>query len=182
LLNDQGQAYLSDFGLAKSIDVASNMTGTGQLFGTFAYMAPELADGAAADVRTDVYALGVVLCELLTGHRPFQADQPVSYAYLHRRVMPPAPSQLNPGSPQSLDSVILSALEKSPVRRPQSAGELAQSFSKAVAALPPDPQSMRAVSVLRPTLPVNLVAGVGATSKLAPSSTNPRPPMPAPEP
>lgn len=132
MLDNQGRLYLADFGLVKSIGRRGNEPFA---FGTPPYMAPELADGAPADVRTDVYALGVVLYEMLSGHRPFEAERVTDYFYLHRRAMPPAPSQLNK-VPPALDDVVLSALSKSPAERPQSAGEFARLFQAAVARLP----------------------------------------------
>jgi serine/threonine-protein kinase len=172
LLDDRGQTYLSDFGLAKSLEASSVLTGTGQLFGTFAYMAPEIMDGAPADVRTDVYAMGILLCELLTGHRPFTSDNPVAYAYLHRRAMPPAPSQLNPGVPPALNQAVLTALEKSPRNRPQSAGEFARLFSTTVNTNP-SIADVRATILARPQL-IN-VPIKGATGPLEPASLNAAP-------
>ncbi|HVO43858.1 MAG TPA: serine/threonine-protein kinase [Aggregatilineales bacterium] len=172
LLDDQGQTYLSDFGLAKSLQASSVLTGTGQLFGTFAYMAPEIMDGAPADVRTDVYAMGILLCELLAGHRPFNTDNPVAYAYLHRRAMPPSLSQLNPTVPAVLNPIVLSALEKSPRNRPQSAGELARLFATAV-------NTNRQIADIRapiqPRPELMLIPVKGVTSPLEPASLNPAP-------
>jgi serine/threonine protein kinase len=128
MLDGRGQVYLADFGLTKSI---GRYTEAQLAFGTPPYMAPELADGAPADVRTDVYALGVLLCEMLSGHRPFVAERTIDYFYLHRRAIPPAPSQLN-NVPPELDEAVLCALRKAPAERPQSAGEFARLFQAAV--------------------------------------------------
>lgn len=155
MLDAKGQLYLADFGLAKSI---GRRSADQFAFGTPPYMAPELADGAAADVRTDVYALGVLLCELLSGHRPFKAERITDYFYLHRRALPPAPSQLNT-VPAALDSVILSALSKAPAERPQSAGELAQCFYAAVAQLPDADQHWNAPHTERPPIVLKPVKG-----------------------
>jgi len=155
LLDAKGQIYLSDFGLARAIGANT----VGQLSGTPPYIAPEYIEGAGADNRTEVYALGVILCELLTGHRPFEAETPTGYITLHRKAIPPAASELNPYVPAALDSVILEALSKTPTARPQSAGELAQRFSRVVASLPNDVQEKRAPVVKRPALTARPVSG-----------------------
>jgi serine/threonine-protein kinase len=155
MLDAKNQLYLADFGLAKSIGRRSPEQFA---FGTPPYMAPELADGAPADIRTDVYALGVLLCELLSGHRPFEAERTTDYFYLHRRALPPAPSQLN-AVPAALDKAILSALSKAPAERPQSAGELAQHFRDAVAQLPDKDQRWNAPHTERPPIVLKPVKG-----------------------
>jgi serine/threonine-protein kinase len=147
LLDGRGQTYLSDFGLAQAI---AGGGGEAQVSGTSPYLAPELTAGARADVRTDVYALGVILYEMLSGHRPFETDSPLTFAYYHRRAMPPAPSQLNAGVPEVQDEVSMGALAKLPADRPQSAGEMAQRFSVAVAQLPEALQTRRAKITPRP--------------------------------
>lgn len=158
LLDEDGQFYLSDFGLARSIG------GSGiqmmRLSGTSPYMAPEL-ENSPADVRSDVYALGIVLCEILSGHRPFEADNDATYAHLHRRAVPPAPSQLNRALPATLDEITLDALHKLPTERPQSAGEFARRFAAVVAVLPPEAQHRAAPIIARPQImlvPVRTVA------------------------
>lgn len=148
LLDSKGQIYLSDFGLARSIGASTK----GQISGTPPYMAPEYIEGVGADTRSEVYALGTILCELLTGHRPFEAETPQGYITLHRKARPPAPSALNPYVAADLDGVVLEALSKSPMTRPQSAGELAQRFSRVVSTLPPAVQDKRASLVKRPEI------------------------------
>ncbi len=155
MLDAKEQLYLADFGLAKSIGRRSPEQFA---FGTPPYMSPELADGAPADIRSDVYALGVLLCELLSGHRPFEAERTTDYFYLHRRALPPAPSQLN-AVPAALDNVILSALSKAPAERPQSAGELAKHFRAAVAQLPDTDQRWNAPHTERPPIVLKPVKG-----------------------
>lgn len=155
MLDKRSQLYLADFGLAKSI---GRYTYQQLTFGTPPYMAPELADGAPADVRTDVYALGVLLCEMLSGHRPFEAERVIDYFYLHRRAMPPTPSQLN-NVPPALDEIILCALSKAPAERPQSAGEFARLFQAAVARLSEAEQRWNPPQVERPKIVLRPVKG-----------------------
>lgn len=172
LLDAQGQTYLSDFGLASAIGSA------GQAFGTAAYMAPELAAGASADVRTDVYALGVTLYELLTGHRPFEADGFMTYEHLHRRAVPPTMSQLNSAVPPELDALAMKALDKSPAGRYQSAGEMARQFNGAVEALPESRKNRRASLGQRPHIVLAPVrTATGRLSLASDAPTNPARPV-----
>jgi serine/threonine-protein kinase len=162
MLDGQGQVVLADFGLAKVIggEVPSTLTGS------LPYLAPELISGGLPDARSDVYALGASLCEILTGHTPFDADDTISYLQLHRRALPPAPSQLNPALPPDLDGPILAALQKSPRDRPQSAGEFAQMFRMAVKNLTDVQQATGAAYVERPVIvykPLSTTTGVLST-------------------
>ncbi len=168
MLDSKQRLYLADFGLAKSIGRRGNQPFA---FGTPPYMAPELADGAPADVRTDVYALGVLLCEMLSGHRPFEAERITDYFYLHRRAVPPAPSLLN-RVPPALDEVVLSALSKSPSERPQSAGEFARLFQAAVARLSEAEQRWSPPQCPRPPIVLKPVkGGSGVLQELNEQST-----------
>jgi serine/threonine protein kinase len=158
MLDGRGQVYLADFGLTKSI---GRYTEAQLAFGTPPYMAPELAD-----VRTDVYALGVLLCEMLSGHRPFVAERTIDYFYLHRRAIPPAPSQLN-NVPPALDEAVLCALRKAPAERPHSAGEFARLFQAAVERLSEADQRWNPPHSERPSIVLKPVkSGSGILSEL----------------
>lgn len=119
-----GVAKLTDFGLARS--VASRVSIEGAIIGTVFYLPPEQALGEPVDGRTDLYALGVILYELLTGRLPFQADDPLSVIsqHLHAPVVPP--SAYNPKLPYMLDDLIVQMLSKRKSERPESAGEVRQ--------------------------------------------------------
>ena len=136
LLTDDGRVVLADFGLAWLLEGALHLTLTGGVIGTPEYMSPEQASGVAVDHRTDVYALGVVLFEMLTGDRPFTADTPISILLKH--VQQPAPSvrTLRPDLPEAVDRVVQQALAKDPEHRFQSADALARAFRQAVQAGP----------------------------------------------
>jgi serine/threonine-protein kinase len=114
IFSEADQPMLSDFGIAKVIGQGQTLTGTGVGIGTPEYMAPEQCKGGAVDQRTDIYALGIILFELLTGRTPFEADTPMAVAY--KQVHEPLPDikQLTPNIPESMEKVIYKALAKDP--------------------------------------------------------------------
>jgi beta-lactam-binding protein with PASTA domain/predicted Ser/Thr protein kinase len=119
-----GAVKVMDFGIARALGEGQNVTQTAAVIGTAQYLSPEQAKGEAVDARSDVYAAGCVLYELLTGEPPFTGDTPVAVAYQHVREDPKPPSDVNPQIPPALDAVILKALSKNPANRYQSAAEL----------------------------------------------------------
>jgi serine/threonine-protein kinase len=115
---------LADFGIAKLLNDDMRLTQAGMIVGTAAYMAPEQAEGRPIDSRTDLYAVGVVLYELLTGRVPFDATTPVAVLMKHAYEPPPPPRSLNPDLPPAVEAVLLRALAKDPDARYQSAAEM----------------------------------------------------------
>ena len=125
LITPSGQVKVTDFGIAANpTDAAQGLTQTGSVMGTATYFSPEQAQGFPVDGRTDVYALGVVLYEMVCGFPPFQADSPVAVAMKHVREQPMPPSQFVPDLPPDLDTVIMTALAKDVTARYQSADAL----------------------------------------------------------
>ena len=131
LLRLDGHAYLVDFGLAKAKMEAESLTHAGAMVGTPEYMAPEQSNGQH-DYRSDIYSLGIVLYQMLTGRVPFTAESPVAISLKHIQSQPPPPRQLNPEIPQSIEDVILKALEKDPNERYQEARILSAAYKKAL--------------------------------------------------
>lgn len=122
LLADDGRIKIGDFGLARA---ASANTTTGQaLLGTIAYLSPELVTRGIADARSDIYALGIMMYEMLTGEQPFQGEQPMQIAYQHANDAVPAPSSKAPEVPEQLDDLVLWATAKDPDYRPPDAGAM----------------------------------------------------------
>ncbi len=127
-LSDSGIVKLGDFGLAREI---TSHTQTGSLVGTAAYLSPELVLRGQADARSDIYSLGVMAFEMLTGKQPYDGDQAVQIAYQHANSNIPAPSSLNPEVPELLDEIVLWATARNPSDRPSSAKELLPVITRA---------------------------------------------------
>ncbi|SDR06398.1 serine/threonine protein kinase [Curtobacterium sp. UNCCL20] len=122
LLADDGRIKLGDFGLARA---STQNTATGAaLLGTIAYLSPELVTRGAADSRSDIYALGIMLYEMLTGEQPYKGEQPMQIAYQHANDTVPAPSAAVPGVPPELDDLVAWSTARNPDDRPRDAREM----------------------------------------------------------
>jgi eukaryotic-like serine/threonine-protein kinase len=134
ILDEEGRARVTDFGIARA--GASDMTLTGSIMGTAQYLSPEQAQGYAVTASSDLYSVGVILYELLTGTVPFDGDSPVAIAFKQVSAEPGPPSELRPGLPASLDAVVLRALAKDPSARYADADELIAALERERATLP----------------------------------------------
>ena len=123
MVDENGNARIMDFGIARSLE-AKGITGPGVMIGTPEYMSPEQVEGKEVDPRSDIYSLGVILYEMVTGRVPFEGDSPLSIAVKHKTESPPDPKVLNIQIPDDLSRLILKCLEKDKEIRYQSAGEV----------------------------------------------------------
>jgi serine/threonine-protein kinase len=131
ILTPDGDVKVADFGLARAL-AESRATQAGIVLGTAAYLAPEQVQGGEVDQRADLYALGVVLYEMLTGHTPFTADNPAAVAYRRVHEDVPQPSALVSGLPRALDTVVATATQRDPAQRYISAAEMGAALRAAV--------------------------------------------------
>ena len=134
MITSYGQTKVTDFGIARAIgDGDQTMTQTGMVIGTASYLSPEQAQGNPVDARSDVYALGCVLYEMLTGGPPFKGDTPLSIAYKHVREDAEKPSAFNPDVPPALDAIVMKALAKNADNRYQTAREMREDLQRFMA-------------------------------------------------
>jgi len=131
MITPLGQLVLTDFGLAQMMEVTTDLE-SGEVRGTPAYIAPEQAQGQRGDKQSDIYSLGVMLYELVTGKLPFHSDRPLSVMLMHIKEPPPPPTEFRPDLPPAVEQVILKALAKEPAKRYTRAGEMMQALWEAM--------------------------------------------------
>ena len=124
-LEDSGHLKICDFGIARAAEATAGLTATGQVIGTVHYMSPEQCEGKRVDERSDLYSLGCVLHELLTGQPPY-SGQPMAIMFQHQSKPPSSPRALRPEIPVELDKLVLDLLAKDPAARPLSASRVAE--------------------------------------------------------
>ncbi|RLK49669.1 Stk1 family PASTA domain-containing Ser/Thr kinase [Microbacterium telephonicum] len=145
LLAEDGRIKIGDFGLARA--TTANTASGQMLMGTIAYLAPELVTRGTADARSDIYALGIMLYEMLAGEQPYKGEQPMQIAYQHATDSVPRPSAKNPGVPEQLDELVLWATERSPDERPVDARAMLDRLREIERELGVHPQVVRATPV-----------------------------------
>ena len=180
LVNPEGRLKVTDFGIARS--GASQMTEVGSIIGTAQYLSPEQARGAPVDQTSDLYSVGVVLYEMLTGQVPFTGDTPLEIAMKHLSEVPKPPSELRPEVPHDLDLIVLRALAKDPAERYQSAEEMDADLARVAEGLPVDPDTETAATAVlsgsgliaaAPTSVITRPTQVAPTRPAPPGSTPP---------
>jgi eukaryotic-like serine/threonine-protein kinase len=161
IVDDEGRAKVTDFGIARA--GASDMTETGSIMGTAQYLSPEQAQGHAVSAQSDLYAIGIVLYELLAGRVPFDGDSPVTIALKQVSELPVPPSAYNPAVPPELDAIVLRALEKEPERRFADADEFIATLEQAKTGLVAVPagQATAAFGAVPGPTAATAVAGAG---------------------
>ncbi|MCP2262145.1 serine/threonine protein kinase [Streptoalloteichus tenebrarius] len=159
MITRSGAVKVMDFGIARAVaDGQAAVTQTAAVIGTAQYLSPEQARGETVDARSDVYATGCVLFELLTGEPPFTGDSPVAVAYQHVREDPRTPSEVNSQIPTVLDAVVLKAMSKNPANRYQSAAEMRADLVRVLSGQRPS-----APAVMSEEERTTLLGGGGAT-------------------
>jgi serine/threonine protein kinase/tetratricopeptide (TPR) repeat protein len=148
MIDNDGNVRIMDFGIARSLK-GKGITDARVMIGTPEYMSPEQVDGAEADGRADIYALGVVLYEMLTGRVPFEGDTALSVALKHKTAIPHDPRELNPQIPESLSALILRCLEKDKAKRYQNVEDLISDLKKTESGLTPTSGILRPVSLAK---------------------------------
>ena len=136
MLNPRGEVKVTDFGIARMTTTADTVAQTAAILGTASYLSPEQAQGQPVDGRSDIYSLGCVLYEMITGRPPFLGDSPVTVASKQVLEQPVAPSTLNGDVKQDLDAVVLRALAKNPANRYRSAEEMRADLERVARGLP----------------------------------------------
>jgi serine/threonine-protein kinase len=131
MVTRDGKVMVMDFGIARLISGPETAPQTSAILGTASYLSPEQAQGQPVDARTDIYSLGVVLYEMLTGRPPFTGDSPMAIAYKQVNATPPPPSSINADVPPELDAVVMRALSKNPANRYQTAQDFADDLERA---------------------------------------------------
>jgi serine/threonine-protein kinase len=131
MVTRDGEVKVMDFGIARLETGADTIAQTAAVLGTASYLSPEQARGEKVDARSDIYSLGIVLYEMLTGRVPFTGDSPVAVAYKHVQEAPEPPSKLNPDVTPALDAIVLRCLAKNPANRYQTADDLREDLERA---------------------------------------------------
>jgi serine/threonine protein kinase len=166
MIASDGAVKLMDLGIARGIE-GDSITRASSILGTAGYLSPEQARGERVDHRSDIYSLGCVLYEMLTGRQPFEADTPVAVAYKHVHEAPVPPTTLDPSIPVALEAVTLRAMEKDPAARFPQVAEMTAALEDVTAPAPP-------VQPTRP-LPATATESLPATAPVTAQPTTPLP-------
>lgn len=137
LISDDGRVKVADFGLARAMESSDQSLTHGVIIGTVAYLSPEQVEKGEADGRSDIYAAGILLFEMITGQLPHAGESPLSVAYQHVNADVPAPSTINPAIPPEVDALVVTATRRDPALRYQGAGDFLVDERRIRATLPP---------------------------------------------
>lgn len=173
LIDARGDLFLTDFGIAKLLESDARFTGSGAMVGTPAYMSPEQAQGRKIDQRTDIYSLGIILYEMITGRIPFDAETPLAIILKHINAPLPLPSVIKPDVSPSIERILLKALAKDPADRFSSVAEFLSAWKQALAEAEPERTAKTVSATLAPKPRMTrlrlgwVLGGIGALALIA---------------
>ena len=165
LVDNNGRVFVTDFGVAKSVEVQED-SAPGIIIGTIQYISPEQAEGEKADLRSDLYSLGIIIYEMLTGEKPFKAETYTGYIQKHIHEKPKPPSKINPNIPSYLEKIILKCLEKDKHSRYQRAEEILHDLEEHKVATRPFVPRIRTKKLFKATYVSVLVVLIVAVAYL----------------
>ena len=171
LISDDGRVKVADFGLARAVETSNSSATQGMIIGTVAYLSPEQVERGDADGRSDVYAAGILLFEMITGQVPHAGDSPLSVAYKHVNSDVPAPSTINAAVPADVDALVITATRRDPEQRYQDAADFLADVRRVRSVLP----RPRPFTDSRDTL----VVDASMTQRIAAGARPPQQPAPA---
>jgi len=176
LVSHDGRVKVADFGLARALSSGTQSVTQGMIIGTVAYLSPEQVEKGEADGRSDLYAAGILLFEMVTGQVPHEGESPLSIAYQHVNSDVPPPSSLRPGLPAEVDALVVTATRRDPAQRYQSAQDFLADARRVRAMLP----APRPFNEARPTLVVSTNSGSSSTQSAQPEPSMPPTPPATP--
>lgn len=168
LIREDGAVKVADFGLARAVTSQTATGATGVLLGTVSYLSPEQVERGIADARSDVYAVGLVLFEMLSGRKAIDGETPIHVAFQHVHGHTPALTEVDPGAPLALSDLVAAAIQRDPDRRPRHAGELLELIEHARAELTGDELDRRAQVTSSPGTGSPTLASRPAPTEAAP--------------
>ncbi|MFQ5615503.1 MAG: protein kinase, partial [Anaerolineales bacterium] len=177
LINQRGDVFLTDFGIAKLIGATTQFTASGAITGTPAYMSPEQAEGRKLDARSDIYSMGIILYEMVTGRVPYEAETPLAVILKHLQAPLPMPTNVKPNVHPAIERVILKTLAKDREERFDTAADFVAAWKQALQIAKVTPAETAAP--LPPPEPVSITMGPETVSMIQPE---PAPEMPPPSP
>ena len=168
MIDDDGQARIMDFGIARTVRT-KGITGSGIIIGTPEYMSPEQVEAKEVDQRSDIYSLGIILYEMVTGRVPFEGETAIAIGVRHKSEAPEDPTLINAQVPEDLSRVILKCLEKDPADRYQSAGEVRTELGGIAQGLPTSQKIHKTASTKKPLTSREITVTIGVKKLMVPA-------------